>query len=526
MTPAGIALPGLSGLDRVASAAGWTLVHSFWQGLLAWVIVVLAGRWLRSPKDRIFVGNLALAALVLVQLATFVLCLRFAGRPWWNSASPSSELSQSGLFRMQAGETVGWAGRLFAHADSFMPLMLVAWAAFACVQIACHLRACRAVATTLSLAPALPPALLARCRQFAGELGVRKPVQFVVAAISDAPGTIGWLRPYIFVPPAVLLTMTPSQVEAIVLHELAHILRRDYAVALLHALAEAAYVGNPFVRAIVRRLRDDVELCCDEIAARHFGDARGYAGALVAIADSVAASRAILSAGGGVLRARVLRLLAPPLSGARGAMLLPKLAAAFLIGAAAVSLAGGSVTRSMSRQAEAARLAEMSLNDAVIWILGTDDTRGNRGGLLKLAENRTGRGETKLGRAILESTTYADGTIDEPTRDRLLAAVNFDNSRGLRLSAESRKMGSMDAATFAWFVHELSFSANGRTGALCFLDTVPEADRPRIEAAIRGSGTIDPLPPGAVGWTHADIVITTPPRILPRKPIFSRPALP
>ena len=57
-------------------------------------------------------------------------------------------------------------------------------------------------------------------------------VHVVESALVDTPTAVGWLRPVILLPIAALANLTPSQVEAILAHELIHIRRHDYLVNL------------------------------------------------------------------------------------------------------------------------------------------------------------------------------------------------------------------------------------------------------------------------------------------------------
>jgi beta-lactamase regulating signal transducer with metallopeptidase domain len=54
-------------------------------------------------------------------------------------------------------------------------------------------------------------------------LGVRPAVRLLRSVEARTPVTAGWLRPVILLPPAVLLGLTPEQLEAVLAHELAHV---------------------------------------------------------------------------------------------------------------------------------------------------------------------------------------------------------------------------------------------------------------------------------------------------------------
>jgi GWxTD domain-containing protein len=106
--------------------------------------------------------------------------------------------------------------------------------------------------------------------------------------------------------------MPARQIEAILLHELAHIRRLDYPVNLLQTVVEGFLFYHPAIWWISRVIRTEREHCCDDLAVAATGDAREYAAALSALAQSRwAASETALAANGGNLMKRVRRLLYP-----------------------------------------------------------------------------------------------------------------------------------------------------------------------------------------------------------------------
>jgi beta-lactamase regulating signal transducer with metallopeptidase domain len=91
-------------------------------------------------------------------------------------------------------------------------------------------------------------------------------------------------------------------VEAILLHELAHILRRDYLANLLQTVVEGFLFYHPAIWWISSVVRAERENCCDDLVVEASGDAREYAAALAALEQTRwAADRAALAATGGSL---------------------------------------------------------------------------------------------------------------------------------------------------------------------------------------------------------------------------------
>ena len=121
---------------------------------------------------------------------------------------------------------------------------------------------------------------------------------------------VGWLRPTILLPVAMLAGLPAEQVEALLAHEIAHIRRHDYLVNLLQRLAEAILFYHPAVWWISREIRREREHCCDDIAVSATGDAILYAEALADLeASRTSWPETALAATDGSLPDRLGRLL-------------------------------------------------------------------------------------------------------------------------------------------------------------------------------------------------------------------------
>jgi GWxTD domain-containing protein len=104
--------------------------------------------------------------------------------------------------------------------------------------------------------------------------------------------------------------MPECQIEAILLHELAHVLRRDYLVNLIQTVVEGFLFYHPAVWWISSAIRAERENCCDDMVVSAGTDAREYAGALTTLEqDRQTLQEAVLAATGGSLLKRIRRLL-------------------------------------------------------------------------------------------------------------------------------------------------------------------------------------------------------------------------
>ena len=100
------------------------------------------------------------------------------------------------------------------------------------------------------------------------------------------------IKPLILLPPAALGGWSLAQVEMILLHELAHLRRRDNLVNMLQSVAEAVLFFHPAAWWLSAWIRLERELCCDRLVVDRVSEPRAYAEMLVSLAGVRRESRA------------------------------------------------------------------------------------------------------------------------------------------------------------------------------------------------------------------------------------------
>lgn len=307
-------------------ALGWALIHFIWQGTL--VALLLAGVlrvWREQSTNVRYVA--ACAALLLMFLLPPVTLAIISGSvpdeaggglPSVIAAQPESQpmpverASFLALIRADNGVAASqaWPARFV----SWLPWLILFWlAGVVCFslrliggwlytrRLMCH--------GTRPLAAQWQQRLRRLCLQ----LRVSHPVRLVESALVKVPTAIGWLRPVILLPVGALAGLTPQQLEAIIAHELAHIRRHDYLINLLQAVIETLLFYHPAVWWVSRRIRQEREHCCDDLAVAVCGDALTYARALLEMEQLRAATPQLaVAANGGMLMNRIQRLVGAP----------------------------------------------------------------------------------------------------------------------------------------------------------------------------------------------------------------------
>ena len=173
-------------------------------------------------------------------------------------------------------------------------------------------------------------------------LGMDRPVKLLQSAFVEVPTVIGWLRPVILLPVGCLLGLSTAQLEAILAHELAHIRRHDYLVNLFQNVVETRLFYHTAVWWVSRRIREERENCCDDLAVEICGDRLTYARALATLEEMRhTPGQLALAAAGAPLLQRIRRLVGKSSTGAtRPGWPLAGIVALLIIIALAVGLHG------------------------------------------------------------------------------------------------------------------------------------------------------------------------------------------
>ena len=115
-------------------------------------------------------------------------------------------------------------------------------------------------------APADDPALLALVAELSGRIGLRRRPKVLIADGEGSPFVCGLRRPTLVLPRGLARSLDPESLRSVLLHELAHIRRRDLLWDWIPAIARLVYFFHPAAHYIVYRARLERELACDQAA--------------------------------------------------------------------------------------------------------------------------------------------------------------------------------------------------------------------------------------------------------------------
>lgn len=270
----GVALAAARGLSRASAATR----HAFWKLVMAAVLALpvisaiapswSAVEWTSGPGSR----TPAAAVLPLPE-------------------SPITDLTIPGT-----GNATRWAAlETGAGRTELTRAWLLLWSAGAAViglyVAAGHLSLWR-LRRRAALAPLCWSAVAMRV---AARAGLARVPDVLVSPAVPGPLIAGLLRPAVFIPPDAA-AWPESRIEPVLVHEIAHIARRDLqAHALAHAVAVLHWF-NPLAWMAARAMRRDQELACDDAVLASGVAPADYAGELLGIAAASLDRRALVSA--------------------------------------------------------------------------------------------------------------------------------------------------------------------------------------------------------------------------------------
>lgn len=141
---------------------------------------------------------------------------------------------------------------------------------------------------------------------------IRRKVRVWMSEYIDTPMVVGIIKPTILIPFACINHLSVKQMEAVLLHELAHIKRNDYMINIYAATLQTLFFFNPFTRLLLQSLRLERENSCDDIVIQFRFDRHQYASALLTLEKNRSSSYPLsVAATGdkGILLHRIRRIM-------------------------------------------------------------------------------------------------------------------------------------------------------------------------------------------------------------------------
>jgi len=285
---------------------GWALVHFVWQATLLGLAYAAVRAALPRGEARYRFGMAMLLALALCPLLTLGRLLETA--PSVSRIAVEAVMPAVMVHGVAAGNAWAWDAGL----DALLPWLVLAWLSGVLLLSLRAWRQWLKLKVLVSMAEPLP-VWQGGVADMAKRFGLRRRVSVLCSKVIATPALVGWWRPVVLLPMAVACGFPVQQIELILAHELAHLRRWDPLANLFQVVVETLYFFHPVVHWISRDVRDEREICCDEMAlSASGGSRRDLAQALAELGElRERHGSLLLAANGGVLLDRVQHLVRP-----------------------------------------------------------------------------------------------------------------------------------------------------------------------------------------------------------------------
>lgn len=266
-------------------ALGSAILSSLWQCFILWLIYETISVSYKSASAR-FKNNLG-TLLLFFSFAWFL--TSFVSKIFNQQNVASVAAIPTGLaVESQSGvHTISGLSIFLSYASASLPYLSVAYI-FLLFFLTSRLFAAYRYVYFISNKRLITPTgeLQLFASKVACDIGITKKISVWISHHIDVPATIGFIKPVILIPLASINNLSGHQLEAIILHELAHIKRNDYFTNLIISAIETILFFNPFVVLLSNIIKRERENCCDDFVLQYRYDPHSYASALLRLEQS------------------------------------------------------------------------------------------------------------------------------------------------------------------------------------------------------------------------------------------------
>jgi beta-lactamase regulating signal transducer with metallopeptidase domain len=260
-------------------ALGWSLVNSFWQMALLWLIYLLITgmhkRFTASAKHNLAFLLSAMGSVWFVYTLTANILKGDLSSAGFTPVVFSNSQLFSILFTTK---------KILAAILPYLTTIYLGTVVFFFIRYIkyyLHLQQMKRAGLHK-----IQPELRLFTSRVSLQMGIAKKVSVWLSSVVESPMTIGFLKPIILIPIATVNHLTTAQVESILLHELTHIKRNDYLVNLVVSISGIIFFFNPFARLFIHTIKKEREHCCDDLVLQFQYNPHDYASALLVLEKS------------------------------------------------------------------------------------------------------------------------------------------------------------------------------------------------------------------------------------------------
>lgn len=277
------------------NALGWTLLHALWQILLVallWRSILFISRK-ASASIRYNITLIALLSIPVIcgftfyrqyqiyQAASPIVSIEFADGVY-SANSPNSN-----SFSLVQKNYPGFLAGLENLTPYLVWIYLAGLLVLSIYTMASYARIHQLKNRYISPIPLL---WQQKAQSFKTQMGLKRGVRIFQSSKVTVPVMVGFFKPVILLPLAMLSSLSTEQVESILLHEMYHLRRNDHYVNVLQNILEILFFFHPATWWVSRHLREERENCVDEWVVKFTSTPLVYAQALITLEENRSAT--------------------------------------------------------------------------------------------------------------------------------------------------------------------------------------------------------------------------------------------
>ncbi|WP_412465742.1 M56 family metallopeptidase [Pedobacter sp. KLB.chiD] len=263
-------------LQQFIKAFGWSIINSLWQSAIVYGILFII--MLSIPKLAAkHKHNLAFSAIVLMFVG---FGYNFVHQLTLNVNTPAPAINAQNIQVYQYLNNL--PPTFSSRAEQYFPVIVIFYAIGILLQLFVIIKGYGQLSKLKKESlSAIPDGWKIIFEHVTAQLKISKVIRFHISSIVNVPLVIGYLKPVVLFPLALVNQLDNDQVEAILIHELSHIRRNDFLLNLIKTAIETILFYNPFVWMAGKFIHIEREHACDDLVVKITGKPLNYAHALL-----------------------------------------------------------------------------------------------------------------------------------------------------------------------------------------------------------------------------------------------------
>lgn len=258
----------------VIYALGWTLIHSIWQILLiGFTLKILLSLYKNHSSNLKY--SLSVSAFFLISIVSVITffsylnvdnSIKYSGYNFISSEFSEVQVYQSDRSRFSniSGQSLmSFTGAFISSNIQYIVGIWLAGLFIFYLRLAGSYWYIQRLKTRNLFPPSDDWDI--KINELAHKLQIKRIIRIAQSTTIQIPIVIGHLKPIILLPIGLMSSLPYNQVEAILLHELAHIKRNDYLVNLVKSIVEIVFFYHPVLWWVSSKIDEEREHCCDDL---------------------------------------------------------------------------------------------------------------------------------------------------------------------------------------------------------------------------------------------------------------------